>query len=371
MEISNPKNILNKENQKKSLNERDVPMYKQVLEGLEKVPCDSYPGVCIVAGDSAQSIFSYKKSSSVVIAGANYGKGRLIVACHDAFLNSFDWPTGNVEKKFVQNVKNWLSQGTLSSDHKEIIDFKSIKSSPEYQNKIYKIITITSDDKIGKNSQIKLLNFLEKGGGIFTAVCAWSYAKLSNLNGLKMMSIYNFLRSNFGIILTEEYIYQCPTEISVKENMAKYSNFDEACQQLCNNEREIDTNWFATVKDVLEVDSKSVDNNIKAGYVEFLLRDLIEKCKKMNLNVSPSEHRSIKIPHEVNYLKVINQCYIRLNKENIKVKNPDNIKEFPGDYQTKPQLIEKTEKIKLKTKFDGERLSTGYYLPAGVICHVK
>jgi hypothetical protein len=135
---------------------------------------------------------------------------------------------------------------------------------------------------------------------------------------------------------------------------------------LCSNDNAISKHHLCTIGDGL----KAMDNFENGEDIKSLMINLRNKCD-VNKTI-PCEKKPIKNEIEIAHICILNQIYINLNNLNLEIETgPHNIKEFPGDYHTKPQLIQQTEQIKLKTKFDNERLSTGFYLPAGVICNVE
>ena len=61
--------------------------------------------------------------------------------------------------------------------------------------------------------------------------------------------------------------------------------------------------------------------------------------------------------------RLLSNCYIELGEK------APNIEEFPFDFSELPNLLSNVS-IRLKSKFS-ERLSTGYYLPAGVQISIR
>ncbi|VDI01152.1 Hypothetical predicted protein [Mytilus galloprovincialis] len=67
------------------------------------------PGVIFVYGEKSQAILANKRGHALC-AGAEYGKGRIIVFSHNAFVDSFgDKDTEQQNKRFNKNVRKWSS----------------------------------------------------------------------------------------------------------------------------------------------------------------------------------------------------------------------------------------------------------------------
>lgn len=172
--------------------------------------------------------------------------------------------------------------------------------------------------------------------------------------------MFQFLKQNAGIILTKD-VLTVPNEIKIGNNKAKISQFDIAVEKVCANPSNVEKycNTIFTGIDVL-----SREGLINKEKILNLKKLLCENCTNSGWNTTPKKDEPVCSLKEKNAVKILGKCMNFAKGE----KAP-GINSFPGDFEEQPELLKNVE-LELQTKFK-ERVSTGYYLPAGVILTVK
>lgn len=344
--------------------------YEQILDGLTKVPTYGNPGTMIISNDKAQAVFTADTSGEVFLAAAQYGNGRLFVATHDCYVKwlmdtseddneDVDEETLALRKQFINNVIKWLTNHD-SVESVKIINVEDIDDE-DLNAQECDIVAWCQDDQVDDEKQKLLLNYLNNGGSLFCGVTPWGFLFLNKTKKLSDLCAYRFLKHNFGIVLTDLSL-NIDSEISIEKNQAKYASFDRALTKITANSTKLDK-YGSTIESGLDVFRK--EGSIDECTIEYIKNAINSFIENNNLNPFPQcNNQSVKNKDEKNVLKLYGKCLI----ENYTVKAP-HIEYFPGDYTELPELLCDVN-VSLETKFI-ERLSTGYYLPAGVQMNVK
>lgn len=117
--------------------------------------------------------------------------------------------------------------------------------------------------------------------------------------------MYNFLKENFGIILTPNCLHLNVTEVDVIKNQAKLSNFDTAFEKVMANPKDKIAKYSSTIR-------TGLDNLKKAGCLSEEKVCTLKECLMNSLSSIPSE-KSVKDSDELICLSIINKCYLSLN----------------------------------------------------------
>ena len=171
-------------------------------------------------------------------------------------------------------------------------------------------------------------------------------------SSLKNLSIFKFLKKNTGIILTEDSI-SLPQSMEIFKNQAKRSHFDQALEKIKYQPNKIEK-YSNTIH--LGVKYFDEENTSKIKAVKEIVFKNLSSCLE---KILPTQENPVKETNFKNMTKLVGRCLV--HAEGIKA---PGVKEFPGDFEEPPELIENVT-LSFSTKFGKERLSSGYYLPAG------
>ena len=200
------------------------------------------------------------------------------------------------------------------------------------------------------------MDYLSNGGALFCAATCWGHLQLCPNEKLKDIDLYKFLKDYMGMILTED-VLSFPDEIKVSENNAKYSHLDLAINKITSNPDKI-KKYSGTLSYGLDILN---DEGILTCQRISEIKDLIRiKCEDSGCFPFPTEKCPLKNPLEKNICKLLGKCYNYTDGEKAPV-----IDLFPGDFVDKELNLRSDLEFKFESKFE-ERISTGFYLPAGL-----
>jgi hypothetical protein len=275
-----------------------------------------------------------------------------LVAAHDAYLSWLTENTPGTKKKFMNRIKLWLT-GSEKVDDSEIANLKDVIGQSLDG---YKIITWQHDLEIDNETNNVVIEYVENGGSLFCGSTPWGYLQIYPHKKLTDMCLYQFLKFYTGIFFTPVCL-NLPNESEVSHNKSKYSQFDIALEQVCSNPSKIAkySNTLQSGFDILYEEGL-----LTADKILELQEMVMKQCKNCGWNVIPKDKQPVCDIEQINALKLIAKSYNYTES----VKAP-GVEEFPGDFKTEPELLENI-RLEISSQFQ-ERISTGFYLPAGTI----
>lgn len=324
--------------------------YDEILNGLSELPVSGAPGIMLVNGEKTQAVFTGENPADVFLAAAEYGEGRIFVASHDVYLHWWRTKATGLEGDLINRIVQWLTRGS-GADDTNTIEVSKLNDDADLSS--YKLIVLSYErfnEKINENLRV----YVEDGGALFCSLTPWAFA--TDLNNFLAFS---FLQNYCGILLTDKY-FCIPPRVPISHNQAKFSNFHDAVKAVSVDTKEL-SNFCKTIDCCIENFTKwdiSCEHDVSK-----MKRSLLKQCKQNNSQVIPSQKNPIKNEDTKQLTKLLCKCYIALGEK------APNIEEFPFDFTESPPLKSNVE-LNLTSKFS-ERLSTGYYLPAGVQMSLK
>lgn len=152
-------------------------------------------------GNNATVIAIGDESSDILIAAASFGKGRIVIITHDAYLENFTSENSDSNvKKLHQNIKKWITKNKFTSNSNFSEAFAFVKSTTN-QKYLALYTNELSDANTTEADKNKILNFVKNGGGLVMAICPWGWVQIKQTNDFnKMLTYKTFLTA--GIILT-------------------------------------------------------------------------------------------------------------------------------------------------------------------------
>ena len=330
--------------------------YEEILNGLSDIPVSGAPGIMVVHGENAQAIYTGENTTNVFLAASLFGNGRIFACAHDCYYKWFVEKVGGLEGTFINNVKTWLAQGEQTDDS-NVIEATKINDNTDLSN--FKIIIWHGGKVISNQVYQNIGEFVLNGGGLFCAMTLWGYMQNNKKKALKDIQMFNFLKDNAGIILTDKY-FGCQTRCAVNKNKAKYSNYQTAVDSVCQNADEI-SNFCDTIDGCINNMARCNIHDTDA--IIKMKEALFKQCESKGWDPVPSKKVPIKNKEIKQITKLLCTCYVELGEK------APNVQEFPFDFDHIPDLISNVT-IALNSKYS-ERLSTGYYLPAGVEISIR
>ena len=284
--------------------------------------------------------------------------GKILVASHDIYFSWLQEKADETKKKFMNRIKLWLT-GSEHVDDSKIINLNdAVSQGNHFEN--YKIIKFHHNDEIDDETNNALIAYVENGGSLFCASTPWGFLQLHPHKKLTDMCLYQFLKFYTGILFTPA-ILTLPTECEVSQNQSKYSHFDVALEKACSDPKKMGK-YLNTVQSGF--DTLCAEEILTAEKINEISEKIITNCKNCGWQIIPSEKHPVTDPGQSGALKLIGKTYNYTEG----VKAP-GIEEFPGDFKQDPALLENIE-LKISCQFQ-ERVSTGYYLPAGTTLTVN
>ena len=324
--------------------------YEDILNGLTDIPVQGSPGSMVVNGENAQAVYAFENTTKVILAASLLGNGRIFACSHRNYYKWFVGKFDGLEGAFINNVKSWLINGKPVNDF-DIIDASNINDKTDLNN--FKIISWLGEKNVGNQVNQKIKEFVLNGGGLFCAMTFWSYLQNKNIV-LDNIEMFYFLKDNAGIILIDDY-FGCDPVLAVNKNMAQYSNYRTAVDTVCQNPDQV--SFFCDTINGGIINMARVNIHDHDAVIK-MKKTLLSQCKSKEWDPVPSSKNIIKTNEIKQITKLLGTFYVDLGEK------APNIYEFPFDFDNVPVLISNIT-LKLKSNFS-ERLSTGYYLPAGV-----
>ncbi|VDI65313.1 Hypothetical predicted protein [Mytilus galloprovincialis] len=332
----------------------------EILEGVESVSFPGCaPGVIFVYGEKSQAILANKRGH-VLCAGAEYGKGRIIVFSHDALVNSFgEKDTERQNNRFNENIRKWITRNKDKGN--EIACFSEYVNNfdelpPECRILTWDGLPVLTEDY----SILKLLDWVERGGGLICGVCPWGFAQVYEI-GVDNIPFKIIFRA-IGVCYAGKLIYKNDNDLDkivIKDNMADYAKPNDLVAAINKHPEKINR-LVGMIYNVF-YSPEELYINYKPHVVE-----MIQKLSSGN-DYIPTRSQ----PVEVNAAKraAMLKCYmmIRDGLDGNEVL-AQGIQEFPGTFENTPE----TQSFTLNFSSQTQKLhSTGCYLPAGIVMEVS
>lgn len=329
---------------------------KELLQGIKYVPMNGTPGRIVVFGESAEPVLSATSEEEVLIAAADIGRGRLVIAAHSGFAANFSakkGPPGQQGKdaheldKLQDNIKKWLSRGKYH--HKDPIANASNISERDLQS--YRIVFWTSGNAgVPTNT---MLDFVRGGGGLFHAVTPWGWLMGNTQKTLPDMPYWDVLIAG-GLCYLDDYSSgpADPNGYSVRDNKAAGGNLRRYLQDAAH-----DLDKACSASGMMKLLEKFPRSALTG--LEPLLRSLWQKCD-IAIQQSPiAKGEPVQGNKECGLLCIWTTCHSLLGLKEAKAAG---IEFFPGDFNAKPPV--KRAEVEFSSK-DTDYYFTGWYAPAG------
>lgn len=198
-------------------------MVTQLTAGIQRLKIDGVPGLITVFGEKAFTILTDSKGRSL-IAGATYGKGRIVVMTHGDWVASKHISTAD-NNKFMGNIFLWVARGNksmkvlsremnLAYRFNDIPDlqFQKVSQFPDnLQPSDLILIDFTANSRhenFDSRTRESLKKFIADGGGVICFALGWVY----NLYGdgkegksLEKDFIGNIFLKDFGLVFNGDF----------------------------------------------------------------------------------------------------------------------------------------------------------------------
>lgn len=132
--------------------------YQTILEGLSKVPTPNNPGKLVVTGKS-QAILTGSNSNDVLLAGYEYGKGKILVCSHTCYMEWINEGTDGIKKDLMDRLKKWLTGDDQVSRY-SIGNLAYVTEG--FSN--FKILLWDENDSLSEETKSSLLDYINEGG---------------------------------------------------------------------------------------------------------------------------------------------------------------------------------------------------------------
>lgn len=339
---------------------------RSIFNNVTHVPRCGLPGTFVVFDEvNAFPLLTGPDRCDVIMAGAQYGQGRVLAISHEIYIEKFLKQSHKLQPLW-SNVKDWLTRGEIN-DEDQVVAIENLESVGDLVSgeKNYKIVAWNGT--IGK-SELFVNQLLKKyvfyGGSVLCGICPWGWLSLSR-RSLDDMPINIFL-SMIGICATARPCrFDTATSlIAVDPDIIfnrHYSHFGWAFSYLSNNIGHIPS----TDKDLESILVNSISS--LPTVVAIKLLDRIHKTlyAEIVLKYMPTSSVGVQCPRGRFLLSLCSRLYQKYSECGLRIKAP-NIDEFPGDFVSSTKRVPQntTAILSLKSRFD-EFHSTGYYAPAG------
>jgi hypothetical protein len=334
-----------------------------LFDGLDEIPVDGCPGTLIITDCKAKPLLTANhKAANVIFGAVEYGMGKIFVASHDSFIEWFDkdeHKANELKAKMIRNLTKWLTTSQVNDDHdvdKPMLNLNDYNTDTCLTD--FKILKWIQDTNVDEQLKLKILEYLHNGGSLAIGCTPWGFLQMNPGKSLENLSVFRFLLDHMGIMLTDDCLFISEQKLYVKDNLAKYSSFPELLPKL---ESLTDLSpYYGAIDCGLQL-TKIQNNLVNRNYLYKINTIILNECRTKSIDPFPRDSNLIK--NQLNKDLSLLMCRTIIESATGHVKAP-YIDAFPGDYSKLPALLDNVE-ITLDTKY-GERISTGYYLPAGI-----
>ena len=336
---------------------------EEILSGMSDVPIVPYLSKVLVYGENSQVLFSGSVPGSgrdeVIFAASQYGFGRVFAVGHDNILEWWRVKAAGLEGEFITRIIKWLTRGSIVDDSNTVEGSKLDDNSDLSRYKIIMLSNETLSDRLND----KIRAFVDDGGALFCSITAWS----AEVSDLLSFTAIKFLKKFCGILITNDVNDFDAPQLPLSKNQAKILHLKDAINKVCKNYKELSNPIIYSMIDYML--DKALEHDI-IQYIEYdtskLMRLMLKQSTENSLQVVPTEKTPVTNSELKCITKLLSRCFSLLGATGYsELQKAKKIDEFPYDFARLPSL--KTNiSLKLTSKYDTERLSTGYYLPAGV-----
>ncbi|XP_066296501.1 TRPM8 channel-associated factor 1-like [Branchiostoma lanceolatum] len=316
----------------------------ELLRGISSVPTIGVPGRLACFEDCAEPIL-LDDSGQPVMAAARIGKGAIIVFSHDGYTEKFK----QNDEDFCQLFDNCLAW--LNVERKTVIYDDDVTEASQLPTSSALVVDG------GGNGLEKLLpdvvTFLNNGGRLIGGICPWGWLQLNPSKCLDDMPLQNIIMEA-GLSFTDDYCVtrDCMFSVATSEENIRTAHFGHTLKTVDNSSFE---EFAATTQHCLaSLPEKCIE--------KYFLKNL-ERCLPGYLPCLGEEIKNKTLKRCQRGTVAVASMFLERSSS----KAP-GIEEFPGDFESEPQLQCATVTINSKRQ---ERHATGYYLPAGKCLLVK
>ncbi|KAI1887909.1 hypothetical protein AGOR_G00195340 [Albula goreensis] len=193
-------------------------VYQDLVKGIEEFKFEGDPQPCVLklTSDHAVPIFTSPKGH-VLLAAAEYGRGRIVVTSHEAYLLGL-----TASMRFIENAIEWLKPYTHAwvgvcglGDLKDKLSHRGnkAKSVSNYDG----TVGVFCRDAYTDSQVDELLDFVKGGGGLLIGGQAWWWSSQNTGADVQTSFPGNKLTGPAGIFFTNEYgekgTFRVPTEL--------------------------------------------------------------------------------------------------------------------------------------------------------------
>ncbi|KAM4693132.1 TRPM8 channel-associated factor homolog [Discoglossus pictus] len=298
-------------------------------------------------------------------AGALYGKGRVVVLGHEAYLN---FP--NLQS-FIRNVLKWLDNGRngVVGVHSGISAFNKYISELNIPGIISNVtsmdpsLSVFCCNSYVEQDTAKILQFVAEGGGLLVGGHAWYWSYANSHKNLMTDYNGNKLLNATGISILNNSITPGTCNAVNSENLASYYHFRQFMwhlQSIAGNEDTLtntQASWFTIMHQNFKGFLKmKTENNCPCACVYASLAELFQDSRMPNPTSTMPIAKGSKESYFL-YMKAILYEHYSTTPDNLK---PAGVERFPAI----PGSPEQNILINGDNEADGNVwISTRLYLP--------
>jgi len=359
----------------------DFPLYaymdinsdlKMLTVGINQISSPGIPGNISVFGPNAFGVVQDKKGR-VVVAGARYQNGRVLLWGHNGFFNKDSIESADTGRLLVNSIK-WTSRKFQPKvgvvDNLYLVSYLNNLGfqarSIQVDNFVAVDVLIGGIEKASKNQQIKINHWLKQGGAIIDSATGWGWQQLNPDQQLSTDFTGNVFYASVGLVFADGFTSDTTQNGFLAQPLPSSSTnayfaldllVRKASDQFKINDQEILflSNTLTTAARCVPIGDQ-------------IFRPKLEKVLKGNINQkNPSPDEPITdrdILQRLAMSEEIRQSR-RLAAEGIKAHSSAKI--FPGISPKKTPLVKRS--VKVDTSVVGWH-SLGLFADAGQVIHV-
>lgn len=211
----------------------------KILEGVKLVPKTGAPGPVGIWGTMAFPLLSAPDKDGVEIAAAaaaGYGKGRIILFGHNAYLNG---GAGGDHAKLLENCVNWAANkakprvGLKGVNAVEF--FKQRGFNAETFDKLekkslsgYDVVIINIQGVTSVEEGVALAGYIKGGGGFIGGMTGWAYSQTSGGKNLATSHGVNQALLAAGVAITDMSAFGQVRSFEARTELPTLMNASEA-----------------------------------------------------------------------------------------------------------------------------------------------
>ena len=321
---------------------------QQILHRIQSIPKIGVPGTIIAFGDNAEPILTGDRVSELILTASECGNGRIVVFSHNGYIKSGFVKNEEEFRALNANIKKWASKDSYSSENEVLYITPGTPIQGLYDG--YKLFVWDCEDRSKDFVHAMLSCIKVQGVGLVMGMCPWGWRQLSHEKPLDQ-AVFHPVLLEAGVCYTSDYTRSGDGGFYTSNNKAQEAHLGRAvtaCSEDCSA--------FGTYGELIQISLP----NLPADVWQALYPKLAKMVGPHSMHNAPCPQNPVSSSLEKMAMLIQLKQF---QFGGLEIKKLPGTEIFPGDFPQSPKRG--SVQLEMTASFNGERHSTGYYVPAG------